>query len=259
MQVVCGYVVMVNGGFLVDLWFISKIENDQGGVIFEVKLKVVCLECDILVIYGDMQKLNVLENNDVEDVVIFCEQQNVFVLMLQLEQVNQVLVVKIGVQEYVLYVINILLVFLIKSVLNINIFGELGWQGIGWCVGCDLQCCDIGGKIGIINSLKDVWFLGYGLGVVILVWIGFDDYCCNFGYIMVFGVIKDQILGYEGGVKSVQFVWDVYMKVVFEGVLEQLLMLLLGIVMVNIDCSIGQLVNGGNSCEEYFIEGMQLI
>ncbi|STM17507.1 Penicillin-binding protein 1A [Escherichia coli] len=31
---------MANGGFLVDPWFISKIENDQGGVIFEAKPKV---------------------------------------------------------------------------------------------------------------------------------------------------------------------------------------------------------------------------
>lgn len=28
MQVARGYAVMANGGFLVDLWFISKIEND---------------------------------------------------------------------------------------------------------------------------------------------------------------------------------------------------------------------------------------
>lgn len=61
---------MANGGFLVDPWFISKIENDQGGVIFEAKPKVACPECDIPVIYGDTQKSNVLENNDVEDVAI---------------------------------------------------------------------------------------------------------------------------------------------------------------------------------------------
>ena len=44
MQVARGYAVMANGGFLVDPWFISKIENDQGGVIFEAKPKVACPE-----------------------------------------------------------------------------------------------------------------------------------------------------------------------------------------------------------------------
>lgn len=55
LQVARGYAVMANGGFLVDPWFISKIENDQGGVIFEAKPKVACPECDIPVIYGDTQ------------------------------------------------------------------------------------------------------------------------------------------------------------------------------------------------------------
>lgn len=115
---------MANGGFLADPWFISKIENDQGGVIFEAKPKVACPECDIPVIYGDTQKSNVLENNDVEDVAISREQQNVSVPMPQLEQANQALVAKTGAQEYAPHVINTPLAFLIKSALNTNIFGE---------------------------------------------------------------------------------------------------------------------------------------
>lgn len=104
-----------------DPWFISKIENDQGGVIFEAKPKVACPECDIPVIYGDTQKSNVLENNDVEDVAISREQQNVSVPMPQLEQANQALVAKTGAQEYAPHVINTPLAFLIKSALNTNI------------------------------------------------------------------------------------------------------------------------------------------
>ncbi|SUG18118.1 penicillin-binding protein 1A [Salmonella enterica subsp. arizonae] len=49
--------VMANGGFLIDPYFISKIENDQGGVIFEAKPKIACPECDIPVIYGNTQKI----------------------------------------------------------------------------------------------------------------------------------------------------------------------------------------------------------
>ncbi|HIC6219751.1 TPA: peptidoglycan glycosyltransferase/peptidoglycan DD-transpeptidase MrcA, partial [Salmonella enterica subsp. enterica serovar Schwarzengrund] len=50
MQVARGYAVMANGGFLIDPYFISKIENDQGGVLFEAKPKIACPECDIPVI-----------------------------------------------------------------------------------------------------------------------------------------------------------------------------------------------------------------
>ncbi len=242
---------------LVDPWFISKIENDQGGVIFEAKPKVACPECDIPVIYGDTQKSNVLENNDVEDVAISREQQNVSVPMPQLEQANQALVAKTGAQEYAPHVINTPLAFLIKSALNTNIFGEPGWQGTGWRAGRDLQRRDIGGKTGTTNSSKDAWFSGYGPGVVTSVWIGFDDHRRNLGHTTASGAIKDQISGYEGGAKSAQPAWDAYMKAVLEGVPEQPLTPPPGIVTVNIDRSTGQLANGGNSREEYFIEGTQ--
>lgn len=109
----------------VDPRFISKIETDQAGVIFEAKPKIACPECDIPVIYGDTPKSDVLENSNVEDVAISREQQNSTVPMPQLEQANQALVAATGAQEYAPHVINTPLAFLIKSALNTNIFGEL--------------------------------------------------------------------------------------------------------------------------------------
>lgn len=201
MQVARGYAVMANGGFLIDPYFISKIENDQGGVIFEAKPKIACPECDIPVIYGNTQKSDVLENT--------------------------------------------------------NIFGEPGWMGTGWRAARDLKRRDIGGKTGTTNSSKDAWFSGYGPGVVTSVWIGFDDHRRDLGRTSASGAIKDQISGYEGGAKSAQPAWDAYMKAVLEGVPEQPLTPPPGIVTVNIDRSTGQLASGGNSREEYFIEGTQ--
>ena len=257
LQVARGYSVMANGGFLVDPYFISKIENDQGGVLFEAKPKIACPECDIPVIYGDTPKSNVLDNKDMEDVAQSQEQQNAVVPQPQLEQANQALVAQSGAQEYAPHVINTPLSFLIKSALNTNIFGEPGWQGTGWRAGRDLQRHDIGGKTGTTNSSKDAWFSGYGPGVVTSVWIGFDDHRRDLGRTTASGAIKDQISGYEGGAKSAQPAWDAYMKAVLEGVPEQPLTPPPGIVTVNIDRSTGQLANGGNSRAEYFIEGTQ--
>lgn len=257
LQVARGYAVMANGGFLVDPYFISKIENDQGGVIFEAKPKIACPECNIPVIYGDTPKSNVLENKDMEDVAVSREQQNATVPQPQLEQANQALVAQSGAPEYAPHVISTPLSFLIKSALNTNIFGEPGWQGTGWRAGRDLQRRDIGGKTGTTNSSKDAWFSGYGPGVVTSVWIGFDDHRRDLGRTTASGAIKDQISGYEGGAKSAQPAWDAYMKSVLEGVPEQPLTPPPGIVTVNIDRSTGQLANGGNSREEYFIDGTQ--
>ncbi|WAH50672.1 peptidoglycan glycosyltransferase/peptidoglycan DD-transpeptidase MrcA [Pseudescherichia vulneris] len=257
LQVARGYAVMANGGFLIDPWFISKIENDQGKVLFEAQPKVACAECDIPVIYGETQKSNVLENSNVEDVAVSQEQQNLTVPMPQLEQANQALVAQTGAPQYAPHVINTPLSFLIKSALNSNIFGEPGWQGTGWRAGRDLKRNDIGGKTGTTNSSKDAWFSGYGPGVVTSVWIGFDDHRRDLGRTTASGAIKDQISGYEGGAKSAQPAWDAFMKSVLDGVPEAPLTPPPGIVTVNIDRSTGQLANGGNSRQEYFIEGTQ--
>ena len=89
LQVARGYSVMANGGFLIDPYFISKIENDQGGVLFEAKPKIACPDCDIPVIYGNTPKSEVLENKDMEDPAVSQEQQNGVVPQPQLEQANR--------------------------------------------------------------------------------------------------------------------------------------------------------------------------
>ncbi|MGX2010802.1 peptidoglycan glycosyltransferase/peptidoglycan DD-transpeptidase MrcA, partial [Enterobacter asburiae] len=110
-----------NGGFLVTPFFISKIETDQGGVIFEERPKVACPQCNLPVIYGDTPKSDVLENKDVEDVATSTTPQNSAVPpQPELEQVNQALVAQSGAQEYAPHVISTPLSFLIKSALNSN-------------------------------------------------------------------------------------------------------------------------------------------
>ena len=255
MQVVRGYAVMANGGFLVDPYFITKIENEQGGVIFEEKPKIACPQCNLPVIYGDTKKSVALNEESIENVATSDQSQNQTVPQPELEQVPAQ-PQSGGDQQYAPHVINTPLSFLIKSALNSNIFGEPGWMGTGWRAGRDLKRNDIGGKTGTTNSSKDAWFSGYGPGVVTSVWIGFDD-SRALGRSTMSGAIPDQISGYEGGAKSAQPAWDDYMKSALEGVPVQPLTPPDGVVTVNIDRSTGKLANGGNSRQEYFINGTQ--
>lgn len=255
MQVVRGYAVMANGGFLVDPYFISRIENEQGGVIFEEKPKIACPQCNLPVIYGDTKKSVALNEESVENVATSDQSQNQTVPQPELEQVPAQPQPG-GEQQYAPHVINTPLSFLIKSALNTNIFGEPGWMGTGWRAGRDLKRNDIGGKTGTTNSSKDAWFSGYGPGVVTSVWIGFDD-SRALGRSTMSGAIPDQISGYEGGAKSAQPAWDDYMKSALEGVPVQPLTPPDGVVTVNIDRGTGKLANGGNSRQEYFINGTQ--
>ncbi|MBK0097697.1 peptidoglycan glycosyltransferase/peptidoglycan DD-transpeptidase MrcA [Erwinia sp. S63] len=256
MQVVRGYAVMANGGFLVDPYFITKIENEQGGVVFEEKPKIACPQCNLPVIYGDTKKSLALNEESVENVATSDQSQNQAVPQPELEQVPAQ-PQPAGEQQYAPHVINTPLSFLIKSALNSNVFGEPGWMGTGWRAGRDLKRNDIGGKTGTTNSSKDAWFSGYGPGVVTSVWIGFDD-SRALGRSTMSGAIPDQISGYEGGAKSAQPAWDDYMKSALDGVPVQPLTPPDGVVTVTIDRGTGKLANGGgNTRQEYFINGTQ--
>lgn len=66
MQMVRGYAVMSNGGYLIDPYYISKIENHNDEVIFEANPKIACPDCtNIPVIYGDTERTIV--SNGIDD------------------------------------------------------------------------------------------------------------------------------------------------------------------------------------------------
>lgn len=253
LQVARGYSVMANGGFLITPYYLTKIVNDSGQTLFEAEPKVACADCNVPLVYGDTPKSDILSGQSTEDVATSQTTQNIPVPSPVLE--NSATAAQTS--KYAPHVVNTPLAFLIKSALNSNIYGEPGWQGTGWRAGRDLKRRDLGGKTGTTNSSKDAWFSGYGPGIVTSVWIGFDDHRRDLGRTTASGVIKDQISGYEGGAKSAQPAWDEFMKLALEGVPEQPLTPPSGVVTVNIDRATGQLANGGNNRDEYFIEGTQ--
>ncbi|KMK85538.1 peptidoglycan glycosyltransferase/peptidoglycan DD-transpeptidase MrcA [Pectobacterium brasiliense] len=258
LQVVRGYAVMANGGYLVDPYLISKIESEAGGTVFTATPKVVCDTCNLPLVYGETPRSPVLATTNVEDVATSNEAPPVGLPQPELEPVTPEAAQQSAAQPYAPHVINTPLAFLIKDALNSNVFGEPGWMGTGWRAGRDLKRRDIGGKTGTTNSSKDAWFSGYGPNLVTSVWIGFDDHRRDLGASSASGVIKDQISGYEGGAKSAQPAWDDFMKAALDGVPEQPLTPPPGIVSVVIDRSSGKLSNGGgNSRSEYFIDGTQ--
>ncbi|MCW6567048.1 peptidoglycan glycosyltransferase/peptidoglycan DD-transpeptidase MrcA [Yersinia ruckeri] len=258
LQVVRGYAVMTNGGYLVDPYFITKITDEANHVLFEAKPKIVCNDCNLPVIYGDTQRSIALSDDNVENVATSQSNNISNVPMPELEQVSPSQVQQDSEQQYAPHVISTPLAFLIKDAMNTNIFGEPGWMGTGWRAGRDLKRHDIGGKTGTTNSSKDAWFSGYGPDTVTSVWIGFDDHRRNLGRSSGSGAIPDQITGGEGGAKTAQPAWDDFMKVALEGIPEQKTTPPPGIVTVVIDKRTGKLSDGGaGSRPEYFIDGTQ--
>ncbi|HHR6031183.1 TPA: peptidoglycan glycosyltransferase/peptidoglycan DD-transpeptidase MrcA [Providencia alcalifaciens] len=252
MQMVRGYAVMVNGGYLVDPYYILKIENHNDEVIFEAKPKIACPECtDIPVVYGDTARTIALSDSEGDDTTeevtqsqsSAVNQEPTMALSTTAEQLSPE-------DKYAPHVISTPLAFLIRDAMVTNIYGEPGWSGTGWRAGRDLGGRrDIGGKTGTTNSSKDAWFSGYGPDIVASAWIGFDDNKRTLG--------RTGISGGEAGAKSAQPIWDDFMKAALDGVPVKVMQPPKGVISVSIDTRTGKLSSGGPSRNEYFIEGTE--
>ncbi|MCL0004140.1 peptidoglycan glycosyltransferase/peptidoglycan DD-transpeptidase MrcA [Providencia rettgeri] len=244
MQMVRGYAVMVNGGYLIDPYYISKIENHNDEVIFEANPKIACPDCtNIPVIYGDTERTIASKGIDDESTEEVTQSDDNTVIQeptMELTTASN-LDGNTG-DQYAPHVINTPLAFLIRDAMMTNIYGEPGWSGTGWRAARDLGGRrDIGGKTGTTNSSKDAWFSGYGPDVVASAWIGFDD--------------NRRTLGRgEAGAKSAQPMWDDFMKSILDGVPVKTMKPPKGVISVSIDSRTGKL---GSSRREYFIEGTE--
>ena len=244
MQMVRGYAVMVNGGYLVDPYYILKIENHNDEVIFEANPKLACPDCtNIPVIYGDTERTIEIKGIDDESTEEVTQSGH--------NVVNQEPTMEVATSgdenvssepQYAPHVISTPLAFLIRDAMMTNIYGEPGWSGTGWRAARDLGGRrDIGGKTGTTNSSKDAWFSGYGPDIVASAWIGFDD--------------NRRTLGRgEAGAKSAQPMWDDFMKSILTGVPVKMMKPPKGVISVSIDSRTGKL---GSSRREYFIEGTE--
>lgn len=244
MQMVRGYAVMVNGGYLVDPYYILKIENHNDEVIFEAKPKLACPDCtNIPVIYGETERTIALRGIDDESIEEVTQSDNDASTQEPTMELSTASDIDTDPNErYAPHVIGTPLAFLIRDAMVTNIYGEPGWSGTGWRAARDLGGRrDIGGKTGTTNSSKDAWFSGYGPDVVASAWIGFDD--------------NKRTLGRgEAGAKSAQPMWDDFMKSILEGVPVKVMDPPKGIISVSIDSRTGKL---GSSRKEYFIEGTE--
>lgn len=244
MQMVRGYAVMVNGGYLIDPYYISKIENHNDEVIFEANPKIACPDCtNVPVIYGDTERTIASKGMDDESTEEVTQSgDNTVIQEPTMELTTASNLDGNSGDQYAPHVINTPLAFLIRDAMMTNIYGEPGWSGTGWRAARDLGGRrDIGGKTGTTNSSKDAWFSGYGPDVVASAWIGFDD--------------NRRTLGRgEAGAKSAQPMWDDFMKSILDGVPVKTMKPPKGVISVSIDSRTGKL---GSSRREYFIEGTE--
>ncbi len=210
LEVVTGFATFANGGYLVEPYFIERIEDSFGNEVFRANPKYACeLPCN------EFRKPAQEQVSQSLTASIDSEQQ---AAPQNFDSLPTEAYEDINVAERAISAQN---AFLITQALNSAIWGadwsvSPGWQGTGFR-GRTLKRRDIAGKTGTTNEAKDAWFSGYSRRMVATSWIGFDDHTRNLGQTTYNGNLgKNQITGKEFGAKSAQPAWISFMKAALE-------------------------------------------
>jgi penicillin-binding protein 1A len=146
LQLAKGYAVLANGGYLVEPYVIQRVEDLEGGTVFEATPLTVCRDCDV-------PKAVPEEGTELSMEEIMAEDTTAAV---DLPAAPRVMDERVN--------------FMINSILKDVITRGTGRRALV------LERSDIAGKTGTTNGPMDVWFSGYNRDVVTTTWVGFDNY-----------------------------------------------------------------------------------
>jgi len=161
-----GYAVFANGGYLIDPYFIERIEDARGGVVFATSPIVVCKECKL------DQNEDAIQSETVEKVkpsfrpLQLETEENLLVTEQETAQ-PQYMVAKPTPAPRVITEQN---AFLVRSMMMDVVRRGTGKKAM------ELGRNDLAGKTGTTNEQRDAWFSGYNDEIVTSVWVGFDNH-----------------------------------------------------------------------------------
>ncbi|MEH6472842.1 MAG: penicillin-binding protein 1A [Halopseudomonas sp.] len=221
MELATGYAVFANGGFKIEPYWLDRVEDRDGELLFQAMPSTVCEDClyrpeviEEIVEHDTAELSQPAESHDVplpsvDAVVDESEVADATITSLPLAP-------RI-VDEQTAYLIN-------------NIMQDVIKRGTGRKAAV-LGRNDLSGKTGTTNELKDAWFSGFNRELVASVWVGFD---------------QPKTLGRnEFGSKAALPIWIDFMATALEGVPEVPLIPPEGIVSVRIDPVTGLLAYPG--------------
>jgi len=253
LQLSTGYAVFSNGGYKIKPYFIERIEDIEGNVLFEADPAVACVSCELKA-RGAVTPIEpegaALENGAAE----MLRQEQLLSQTLQKEQ-NTLQHVKdegaseadakdgdadpqdsalqepnLGyklpkqaeraVDERIVYIMNTIL----QDVIN---------RGTGRRARV-LGRTDLHGKTGTTNDQKDAWFNGFNNKLVATAWVGFDQQQLSLG-------------NFETGSKAALPMWIEFMKTALSGMPETKMPRPEGLVNVKINAETGELANAADT------------
>ncbi len=234
LELVTGYAVFANGGYLVKPYVITKILDDQNNLIYEHQQVSVCDQCEQLAGAETVDQTDTMTNAADSPT----------------SDTAAVTATPKPTEQYAPRVISAQNAFLISEAMKSAIWGGPGWNGTAHKLKA-LKRRDISGKTGTTNDVKDAWFSGFTPNLVVTSWVGFDDADSVLG--------RSVTLGGESGATTALPSWQSFAELALENVPEQFPPTPNGIVSVRIDRKTGLLTQASDDSSEfeYFSQGTE--
>lgn len=247
LQLSTGFSVFSNGGYRIKPYFIQRIEDIDGNVLFEADPEVACVSCELKArgIVLPKQPQNVASGGAGAEML---RQEQLLSQTLQQQQNTQKAAettepndtgspldepenqepnlgyklpkqAERAVDERIVYIMNTIL----QDVIN---------RGTGRRARA-LGRNDLHGKTGTTNDQKDAWFNGFNDKLVATAWVGFDQQQWSLG-------------NYETGSKAALPMWIEFMQTALKGIPETKMQRPEGLVNVKINAETGELANASD-------------
>ena len=257
LELVTGYAVFANGGYLVTPYVIDKVLSEDGDIVYQHNPAIACQQCDDAAVQQAEQapgedaeaQLDQLFSNLPQDTATAPEGN-----LLSSDEIHQAPQV-ISPQNS----------FLIADAMKSSVWGGgswqhgTGWNGTAWRLQ-SLKRRDISAKTGTTNDSKDTWFSGFTPNLAVTVWVGFDDANRSLGRAQWHANMgQQQSAGAESGARTALPAWLDYMQTALQGEPEQQLPVPVGLASVRIDLQSGLLSRRTDysSSFEYFKPGTE--
>ncbi len=213
-----GYAVFANGGYLVDPWFVARIEDDKGAVVFTAEPARVCARCPERLDQSGASSATAQDLGALLGNVAAAPTATVAVQGGTAPQASGA-PAAVRLAPRVLDARN---AYLVTSLLR-----DVVRRGTGRGA-MELGRNDLAGKTGTTNEFRDAWFSGFNDRLVATSWMGHDDFTP---------------LGRgEFAARTALPVWTDFMRIALDGVPETPLEVPTGITTARIDPSSGRLL-----------------
>ncbi len=251
LQIVTGFAVFANGGYRVEPYFIERIEDYTGKVIYQANPTVVCRDCDLpitpplkpieepeLAGLAALLAADAQEKKEKAEAQAAAQVQGAPDSPIFHPHPSEPLELEKNIPRYAPRVITAQNAWIMTSMLKSVVLEGTAQRAK------KLGRNDLAGKTGTTNEQRDAWFTGFNSAIATTAWVGFDQPRS----------LGQTVMGRETGGSAALPMWMMYMQEALKDMPEQNLPMPADIVETRIDPDTGLLARRGqgNALVEYF-------